>query len=179
MNPLAMITQLHDAGVQYIVIGGIAGLLQGSARLTNDLDILYEPSRENATALARLLVAWEAYPRDVPAGLPFVPDERTLRGCESLTLQTIYGGLDVFRSIPGFPSYAAALEMTEEVTVDGVPTRVLTLEGLIRAKAACDRPKDREHLIELRALQDIVVQQRDLVRSTERSLQRPAPKHGA
>ena len=38
---------LVDAGVEFVIIGGCAAVLHGSAYITNDLDICYSRRREN------------------------------------------------------------------------------------------------------------------------------------
>jgi hypothetical protein len=44
-------SSLHDRNVKYLVIGGIATVLHGVQRATFDLDILIEPTLENARRL--------------------------------------------------------------------------------------------------------------------------------
>jgi hypothetical protein len=58
-----MLRGLNDAGVEYVVIGGVAAVAHGSSFLTNDLDVCYRAGREHLERLARLLRAWRAYPR--------------------------------------------------------------------------------------------------------------------
>lgn len=50
----ALLRRLGDNGVEFIVVGGAAAIAHGSARLTQDLDIVYDRSAEN---LERLVAA--------------------------------------------------------------------------------------------------------------------------
>ena len=40
-------TALVDGGVEFVIVGGLAATVHGSARLTHDLDVVYTRSREN------------------------------------------------------------------------------------------------------------------------------------
>lgn len=148
-----MLGGLIAGGVQFIVVGGLAAAAHGSTRVTNDLDICYNALEgDNLVALAKLLARWKAYPRGVEAGLPFIMDDRTLRGAPILTLTSNEGDIDVMDRIAGVGPYADIRKHSEKVTALGVSFRVLDLPSLIRAKRAAGRPRDFEHLPELEAL---------------------------
>jgi predicted nucleotidyltransferase len=155
MSLLGMVRGLGEAGVKYVVIGGVAGAAHGSVRVTDDLDICYETSEENRSRLAALLVGWQAYLRGVEPGLPFILDERTLRDSETLTLVTSQGNLDLFQRVAGVGSYADCIARSEGVAVGDVRFDVLDLRALIDAKRAAGRGKDIEHLRELEALLEL------------------------
>ena len=55
MDPEKTILALHDAGVEFVVIGGVAMGLQGSAHLTKDIDFCYERTPKNMERLARAM----------------------------------------------------------------------------------------------------------------------------
>jgi hypothetical protein len=56
------------------VVGGTAALAHGSARLTQDVDVVYDRSRDNLDRVVRALAPMTPYPRGAPPGLPFVWD---------------------------------------------------------------------------------------------------------
>lgn len=147
-----MVAGLVDSGVSFVVVGGVAASAQGSARVTNDLDICYDTAPKTLAALARVLAQWNAYPRDVDPGLPFIMDVTTLRGAPRMTLETREGQLDIMDHVQGIGDYRACLDASEVIELPAVRFRVLTLDGLIRAKRATGRRRDREHLIELEAI---------------------------
>lgn len=147
-----MVAGLVDAGVPFVVVGGVAASAQGSARVTDDLDICYDTAPKALTALAALLKKWNAYPREVGPGLPFIMDVQTLRAAPMMTLETSEGHLDVMDRVDGVGTYAACLAQSEEITVPSTRFRALTLDALIRAKRATGRRKDRDHLIELETI---------------------------
>jgi hypothetical protein len=147
-----MIAGLVAADVHFVVIGGVAATVQGSARFTNDLDICYDTAPDNLERLVRVLRKWRAYLRDVEPGLPFVLDVRALRATPFMTLTTTIGDIDLLDRVPGVGAYADAVAASELVRIDATEFRSLTLPALIAAKRATGRAKDREHLIELEAL---------------------------
>jgi len=147
-----MLRQLVAAGVDFVVIGGIAVLLQGYPRFTRDLDIAFASDRANLKALGGVLVELEAKLRDVEPDLPFVPDERTLQGIELLTLQTSSGLLDVQRRTPGVSSYESLRRRADRVDIDGFSVLVASPDDLIAMKRAAGRPVDQIDIAALEAI---------------------------
>jgi predicted nucleotidyltransferase len=147
-----ILAALVAAGVRFVVIGGVAATVHGSARLTNDIDICYDPAAANVDKLAALLGGWHAYLRGVERGLPFVLDTRALRASPIMTLTTDQGDIDVMDQVPGVGEFASVLASSERVRIGKTTFRALTLPALIASKRATRRPKDVEQLIELEAL---------------------------
>ena len=148
-----MLAGLTKRKVRFVVVGGVAAAAHGATRVTNDLDVCYDAmDQKNLIALASLLAKWRAYPRGVEAGLPFIMDDRTLRGAPILTLTTLEGDIDVMDRIAGVGDYAAVRKRSEMIEALGVRFRVIDLPSLIKAKRAAGRPRDHDHLPELEAL---------------------------
>src|ERR1051326_7900777 len=63
--------QLNKFGVRFIVIGGWAAIIHGSAHNTNDVDVVYARDPENLRRLVEALTPWKPYLRGAPPGLPF------------------------------------------------------------------------------------------------------------
>jgi predicted nucleotidyltransferase len=147
-----MLAGLTGRKVRFVVVGGVAAAAHGATRVTNDLDICYDAADKNLIALASLLAKWRAYPRGVEARLPFIMDDRTLKGAPVLTLTTSEGDIDVMDRIAGVGAYGDVLKRSEKIEALGVRFRVIDLPSLIKAKRAAGRPRDHEHLPELEAL---------------------------
>lgn len=147
-----MAARLSEARIRFVLIGGLAMRAQGSARLTEDLDICYDPAPDNVRALARLLAEWHAYLRGVEPGLPFVMDERTFRTTPVMTLITDHGAIDVMDEVAGVGKWPDVVADSEELEWSGTKMLVLSLRGLIKAKRGSARPKDLAQLPELEAL---------------------------
>jgi len=149
-----LIHRLHRSGVEFLIVGGLAATIHGSARLTQDLDIVYSRSAENIGRLVDALAPLAPYLRGAPEGLPFRLDAETVRAGLNFTLQTRVGALDLLGEITGGGNYAALHRHTITVVLFGVRVAALDLETLIRVKRAAGRPKDLEVIAELEALRE-------------------------
>jgi len=146
------LSALSNAGIRFIVVGGLAATIHGSARLTHDLDIVYARDSENIARLAQLLAQHGAYLRGAPPGLPFVMDAETLRKGLNFTLTTDLGPIDLLGEMLGAGTYDDIAGTAQQVSLFGNLCLVVDVETLIRAKRAAGRPKDLEVLAELQAL---------------------------
>jgi hypothetical protein len=143
--------------VQFIIVGGVAASLHGSARSTQDLDVVYEPSAENHRRLVAALRGHRPYLRGAPPGLPFVWDEETIRRGLNFTLETDLGDLDLLGEIAGGGGYDDLRPHSIEFEAFGLRLRCLDLDTLIRVKQAAGRVRDLEAVAELR----VIRQERD------------------
>lgn len=143
---------LCDAGVDFVVIGGLSATFHGSARVTYDLDICYSRDSANLRRLAAALAPFHPRPRGFPVGLPFVWDEATLRNGTIFTLQTDIGEIDLLAEVAGLGAFDDVKKRS--ITVDAFDRQIVTLDlpGLIQAKRAAGRGKDLSALTELETL---------------------------
>ena len=146
------IQTLCDAGVEFVVIGGVAAVHHGSAHVTFDLDICYSQSQPNLRRLASALAPFHPRPRAFPADLPFVWDEVTLRNATVFTLESDLGGIDLLAEVAGVGSYGDALAHSTIVEDFDRRFAMLNLRSLIESKRAANRVKDQLILPELEAL---------------------------
>ena len=143
---------LADAGVEVVVIGGLAAQAHGSARITQDTDFIYRRTPENIDRLVRALAPHRPYLRGAPPGLPFRFDAPTVQRGLNFTLTTAVGDVDLLGEAAGIGGYDAVLSGTVNLSVFGRNVLVLDLPTLIRSKRAAGRPKDLEAIAELEAL---------------------------
>lgn len=148
----ALVRRLDAAGVEYVVIGGIAAVAHGSPQITRDLDIVYAVDEANLRRLSRALIELNAKLRGVTEDVPFVPDARALRQLRVLTLDTDEGRLDIMVQPDGSRGYDQLRAGSIEAIVDGIAIRVAGLDDLIAMKKAAGRPKDRIYVEELEAI---------------------------
>jgi len=146
--------ELHRGGVEFIIVGGAAATIHGSARVTQDLDLVYARTPENIARLATALAPHSPYLRGAPPGLPFRWDAETIRRGLNFTLTTTLGDLDLLGGIVGGGGYADLLSHSQVVKLSGSEYRCLGLARLIHVKRAAGRPKDLEAVAELEALQE-------------------------
>ncbi|CAI4033744.1 hypothetical protein DNFV4_04186 [Nitrospira tepida] len=148
----ALIRLLVKHGIEFIIIGGAAATTHGSARLTEDLDVVYGRTSENIAKLAACLAPYKPYLRGAPPGLPFQFDAKTIQRGLNFTLTTELGSLDLFGEIPEGGRYEDLLPHTITITLFGATCRCLGLKRLIEVKRAAGRPRDLEVVAELEAL---------------------------
>ncbi len=73
-----LIRVLAEGQVEFIIVGGAAATAHGSARLTEDLDLVYRRTPDNLRRLISVLAPCKPYLRGAPPNLPFQWEERTL-----------------------------------------------------------------------------------------------------
>lgn len=149
-----LIRALSHSEVKFALVGGVAATLHGSARLTQDVDVVYSREADNLSRIVRALAPLQPYLRGAPPGLPFRLDEATLQAGLNFTLTTSAGDIDLLGEIAGVGAYDALIGHTIEVELFGTRCRCLDLPTLIRSKVASGRPKDLEAIAELRALME-------------------------
>jgi hypothetical protein len=153
-DPGPAIEALADAGVDFVLIGGLAGIAHGSAYPTYDLDIMYSRDRDNLGRLAELLKDLGATLRGAPPDLPFLLDADTLEEGGNFTFETRYGALDILAYPEGAPRYEDVRQAADEIDFGGRRILVASLDHLIAMKDAADRVKDRLMATEYRTLAD-------------------------
>ena len=149
-----LLRELVSHNVSFVVIGGVAALFHGSARVTYDLDVVYDRSRENLDRVIAALAGLKPYLRGAPPGLPFIWDRITLERGMNFTFVTSLGEIDLLGEMTGGGSYTDLAPHAVEVELYGNKCLCLTLNQLIRAKRAAGRPKDFEALAELEAIRE-------------------------
>ena len=148
-NDKMLLERLIQHHVDFVVIGGVCGVLHGVALVTFDLDICCRFSRDN---LRRI----EAAVKDLhPLTANKLPLELTDELCDSLKniyLKTDLGILDCLGEVAGLGNYdqVRARSILYKMSYGEFP--ILSLEALIAAKEAAGREKDLYAVRLLRAL---------------------------
>lgn len=149
-----LLESLERNGVAFVIVGGIAATLHGSARLTFDLDVVYERTPANLERLVAALAPFTPYLRGAPPGLPFQFNVETLKRGLNFTLTTSDGPVDLLGEVSGVGSYAVARQRADEANMFGGTYYFLDLDTLIVSKKAAGRPKDFEAIAELEAIRE-------------------------
>jgi hypothetical protein len=144
-----LLRSLVEGKVAFIVVGGVAAVLEGAPISTFDLDIVYSLEDENVARLAAVLGELNAVYVD-PGGRNIHPTVHHLEGGGPHLLRTRHGRLDVMGSIGNARAYPDLVPRSRVRMVRSLEIQVLCLETLIASKEAADRPKDRAVLDLLR-----------------------------
>jgi hypothetical protein len=155
-DPIPALRLLAEAGIDFVVIGGVAGGAHGSAYPTYDLDIAYSRERGNLERLAATLARVGAQLRGAPPDVPFVLDAHSLAEGGNFTFTTEVGSLDILAYPSGATSYEQLRESALPISVDGRRVLVASLDHLIAMKEAAGRPKDLLMASEYRVISDLL-----------------------
>ena len=154
MNLEETLRVLYDAGVEFVLIGGAAMGLQGSAHITKDMDFCYDRSPLNLNRLANALKPYHPALRGAPPGLPFHFDAETISRGLNFTLSTDLGDIDFLGEVSGLGGFSSVKAVSDVMKISGIEIHVLSLAGLIKSKSAAGRPRDLYVLPELKALEE-------------------------
>ena len=110
---LRLLARLREEGVEYVLVGGQAVRLNGFLRATEDVGVLLRLTRENGERVKRVLDFLASAP-DLIADLLFDANGET---------------------------YESVQPFVRELIVEGVPIRLLNIDGLLRIKTRT-REKD-------------------------------------
>ena len=147
-----LLEALERRAVDYIVIGGVAGIVHGSASLTFDFDLLYARDDANLERLAEVLAELNVTLRNAPPDLPFQIDAKTLAAGSNFTFDSEVGPFDILGHADGMRDYETMRAAAVREELWDVPVRVASIDDLIGMKRAAGRPKDKAMAEELIAL---------------------------
>lgn len=138
------IAALNAHGVRHLIIGAHAVAFHARPRATKDLDILLDPTHDNAHKVLAAL-------RDFFGGadLGYTLDDLTDPQW-IIQLGVAPNRIDLVVGIPGLPAFETAWKNRVTARFGSVTANYLGLADLIRAKQAADRPQDRADLRVLR-----------------------------
>ncbi len=151
-----LLKALVDHGVDFVLVGGMAGIAQGSSYPTYDIDVAYARDKANLQRLARALVELRVSLRveGEAADLPFLPDARSLENGANFTFMTDFGMFDILGDVAGVSSYEELRGDATVQDVEGFPIRVASIGHLIAMKRAANRTKDKLMLDEYIVIAD-------------------------
>ena len=131
-------SELDEAEIPYMVIGGLANLVWGDPRTTRDVDVTADISQVGTEGI--LEVAGRL-------GRPLADDPRDIAERGRLVPLRTDSGVRVDLVLAALPFEMEAIRRAREIEVEGVPVRVCTPEDLIVMKSVSRRPRDHEDVI--------------------------------
>lgn len=155
---LAILTGLAQERVRFLVVGGVAVVLQGHPRFTADLDRVIDLERDNATKALGVLAGKGFRPRPAVALLDFADAEVRRAWVEEkgLTVFSLWSpnapGTEVDLFVEEPFDFDSAYARADFVALGGTSVPVLSVADLIELKRKVARPKD---LADVEALEEI------------------------
>lgn len=147
-----LLRRLTDSGVDFVVVGGFAGVLHGSSLVTRDLDICAVLTPENVDRLRKTLKDLNPLHRMTHPRLSFLHVPKRGEAVNNLYLQTDWGIVDILSSVLGLGDFEALKKNAEWIEIGGRRCRLISLPDLIAAKEAMGRERDLLAAKELRAI---------------------------
>ena len=141
-----LLARFHEECVEYILIDGQAVRLNGFLRTTEDVDVLIRASRENGERVKRALSF-------LPSSGDLDPDWFVSTGEEVENIRIADDLIVDLLFAANGETYESMLPFVTEIDVDGVPVRLLNIDGLLRTKTDY-RQKDLLDKQALRSIQE-------------------------
>jgi len=145
---LDLLAALDAADVSYVVVGGVAVVLRGHARMTVDLDLALDLAADNVFTVLDVLREAGLVPR-LPVPAEQFADEQVRRTWveeRNLVAFSLHDPTDALREVDLLATspvpYDTLFAGSEVMSVDGVPVRVASVEHLITMKRSSGRAQD-------------------------------------
>jgi predicted nucleotidyltransferase len=150
-----LLRRLAEAGVEFVVVGGLALNAWGVVRGTKDVDLVVDLEPENLRRVAEVAVAAGGHVQQGEAflGTPFSIASALASG-EQVPIETDLGRLDIVQGLDGVPSYDELQQRATQAEVLGVTVAVCSIEDLKAMKRAAGRTRDLADLEDLEAATD-------------------------
>ncbi len=140
---IRLLAELEAGGVAFIVVGGVAAVLQAVPIATIDVDVVHLRTEDNIARLLAVLAKLDAHFWPDPGQRRLAPRATDLAGEGHLLLQTSLGRLDVLCQLAAGRGYEELLPHTDSIDELGLHLRVLDLPTLALVKTEAGRAKDR------------------------------------
>jgi len=144
---------LIQNNIDFVIIGGFAGILYGSTVVTRDLDICMVMEPKQLEKVREVLAPYHPVHRRGPAKLSFLEAPQSFEGVQNLYLNTDLGTLDILGEIIEVGNFQQVAANAKHVTLFGLSAKIISAEDLIRSKKAMGRPKD---LLVIAELQEVL-----------------------
>jgi len=147
--------RLQQHRVEFVVIGGVCGIMHGVTLVTTDLDACCRFTSENLHRVQAAVRDLHPYHRLSANRLPFELTDELCGRLKNLYLRTDLGKLACLGEVAGVGNYEAVLQNSVVFKLSYGDLRILNVDAAIASKEAVGRPRDLEAAKELRAIECI------------------------
>jgi hypothetical protein len=149
-----LLDRLLDSQIEFVIIGGYASIIHGSADSTQDLDICCAVlTPENIQRLRKVLADLHPKHRMTPQRLSFLEIPREGEPpLQNLYLDTDLGTIDILTNVIGVGDFRRLKSTATKLTEQGKSYYVMSLDDLIKTKETLGRDKDLRALTQLRCI---------------------------
>ena len=149
---------LNDAGIRYVVVGGLAVVLHGYARLTADVDLVVDLDEEHAKKAIETLVGMGLQPRVPVNPIEFADRsirERWIRD-RGMQVFSMFDPSNPMRVVDLFVDHPLPFEdlwaRSAKFELQDTSVRVASIPDLIHLKRLAGRPVDQTDIEQLEAI---------------------------
>lgn len=155
MNNLNSLLEILLANeIDFVLIGGFAGVVHGSTQVTRDLDICALVSPDQVEKFRAALKDLHPRHRMNPNFKPsFLTEPKDLSNLTNIYLETDLGVLDIISEVTEVGDFEQVKRNSVRIEIFGRSCNVISVDALIKAKEKMGRPKDKLVVAELRVLQ--------------------------
>ena len=152
-NLKALLKLLLENEIDFVLIGGFAGVVHGSTMVTQDLDICAAITEEQVAKLRETLKDLHPRHRMNPnAKHSFLEYPTDIKGTNNIYLETDLGILDILSETQPAGNFGQIKARAQEISLYGYTCKVISIDDLIRVKESMKRPKDLQAVQELRQI---------------------------
>jgi len=152
--------ELNGAGIRYVVVGGLAVVLHGHARLTADIDLMIDLAPAPASEAMTTIISMGFLPRLPVEAMDFADPQIRSRWIQERGMQvfSLYDPSNPLRSLDLFVSHPIPFEKlwgrSEQIELTSTRVRVASIPDLIALKRLAGRPVDADDIAHLEAIQE-------------------------
>jgi len=153
-NLKALLKNLLEHDIDFVLIGGFAAVVHGSTLVTQDLDICAAITDEQVAKLREALK--DIHPRhrmNPNVKQSFLESPKDIKGTHNIYLETDLGILDILSETQPAGSFKDIKNRSIEISLYGHKCKVISVDDLIKVKESMKRPKDLQAAQELRLIQ--------------------------
>lgn len=150
-NLKSLLKRLLEHEIDFVLVGGFAGMVHGSPLLTWDLDICLRIDEVQVLKLREALKDLSPRHRMNPSFKPsFLDHPENPTGMKNIYLETDLGILDAMSELRPLGDFSRIKSAAIQVPLYGFQCWVISIADLIAIKETMTRPKDKETVLYLR-----------------------------
>lgn len=150
-----LLERLAGADIDFVIVGGFAGVVHGCWFLTQSIEVCCDFSPANLLSLQKALKDIHPVHRMTPNRKKLKLSEKNCKQFKNLYLDTDDGQLDCLSFVDGLGDYRKVKQASQFIRVEDMQLRILSLDALIKAKKAMNRPHDKEAIRQLEAIKKV------------------------
>ena len=150
-----LLERLSKADVDFVLIGGFAGVTHGCTMVTEDIDICCDFKPANLLKLQKVLADLHPVHRMTPNRISLELTEENCENLKNLYLDTDLGQLDCVSFVQGVGDFKNVKAQSQTVSTADANYLILNIDALILAKKSMNRPRDTEAVIQLESIKEL------------------------